>query len=464
MNRNRFKEIQGGCLMAKKYDLIVIGTGPAGKSIAEKTSEAGLSVATIESNGYGGTCPNRGCTPKKILSSVSAKIAETNRLVGRGVQTETMMNWEDLIALKREFIDPVPEETEKELKELGVSTYHGYASFISKNEIKINNDILYGAKVVVATGDTPLELPINGAEHLVMSEGFLELDEMPKHVVFVGGGYISFEFAHIAARAGSKVTILEGADEALGAFDPDLTELLVKRSEEIGIDVHLETMVKAIEKDGESYIVKGEKNEEVVKWESDIVIHGAGRVPNIDKLDLDKADIEYDKQGIIVNDMQQSTTNPDVYAAGDVANTEGPPLTPVAGLHARLVINQLLERDAEPINYKGIPSIAFTTPKLGMVGMSEQEAKDSRKKINVKMSDMTNWFTYRHLNEPVAAVKLIIDKETDQILGAHVLADEADELINYFASAIQLNVTTRQLTGVIYAFPTNFSDITKMFN
>lgn len=450
--------------MSKKYDLIVIGTGPAGKSIAEKSSEAGLSVATIESNGYGGTCPNHGCTPKKILSSVSAKIAETNRLVGRGVQTEAVMNWEDLIALKREFIDPIPEETEEALKKIGVSTYHGYASFVSKNEVKVNDETLYGAKIVVATGDTSLDLPIDGAEHLLMSDGFFELDEIPKNIIFVGGGYISFEFAHIAARAGSKVTILEGADEALGIFDPDLTEHLVNYSKEIGIDVHLGTMVKSIEKDGESYIVIGEKDDEEYKWESDIVIHGAGRVPNIDKLDLEKAEIEFDKQGIIVDSMQQSVTNPNVYAAGDVANTDGPPLTPVAGLHARLVIDHLLERDPVPINYKGIPSVAFTTPKLGMVGMSEEEAKESGKKIDIKLKDMTNWFTYRHVNQPIAVTKLIIDKETDQILGAHVLADEADQLINYFASAIQLNLTTRQLTSVTYAFPTNFADITKMFN
>lgn len=448
--------------MSKKYDVIVIGTGPAGKYVAEETSKQGLSVATVESSSYGGTCPNRGCTPKKILSSVSAKVAETNRLVGRGVQDEVSMNWEDLIALKRKFIDPIPEENEQKLKKLGVATYHGDAAFVSENEIKVNDDILYGDKIVIATGLVPLELPIDGADNLIMSDGFLELDEMPKQIIFVGGGYISFEFAHIAARAGSKVTILEGADEALGGFDPDLTVHLLDRSKEIGIDVHLGTMVKAIEKNGKTYMVTGEKDDEQVKWEGDIVIHGAGRVPNVDKLDLNKGDIKSDKGGIVVNEMQQSTSNQNVYVAGDVAKTDGPPLTPVAKLQAELVTGHLLNRKPEPINYTGIPSVAFTTPKIGMVGMSEEEAEKSDKQIDIKTSDMTDWFMYRHLNEPVAIAKVIIDKDTDRILGAHVLADEADQLINYFAAAIQLDLTTEQLKNVTYAFPTTFSDISKM--
>lgn len=448
--------------MSTKFDLIVIGTGPAGISIAQEASKSGLTVATIESNGYGGTCPNHGCTPKKILSSLSAKVAETNRLVGRGVQTETEINWEDLIAVKREFIDPIPENNEQKLKKLDVTTYHGYASFVSKNEVKVNDEILSGKKIVIATGATPVELPIDGSENLVMSDGFFELDELPKTIIFVGGGYISFEFAHIAARAGSKITILEGANEALGGFDPDLTKLLVDRSAEIGIDLHLGTMVKAIEKNGETFTVKGEKDDQAVEWEADIVFHGAGRVPNTAKLDLEKANVAYDKKGISVNDLQQSVSNPNVFVAGDVANTDGPPLTPIAHLQAEAVTKQLLGGVPEKIDYKGVPSVAFTTPKIGMVGMSEQEAKDSNENCDIKLTDMTKWFTYRHVNAPVAAVKIIRNKDTDIIMGAHVLADEADQLINYFAAAIQLDLTSEQLKKVIYAFPTHFSDILKM--
>lgn len=456
------RDVKEDTRMNRKYDVIVIGTGPAGKYIAKETSKQGLNVATIEANGYGGTCPNHGCTPKKMLSSVSAKVAEANRLVGRGVQHETAINWEDLIARKRMFIDPIPEENEQQLKERGVTTYHGYASFVSKNEVILNNETLYGDKIIIATGAKPVDLPIDGIENLMMSDGFLELDELPRQIIFVGGGYISFEFAHIAARAGSQVTILEGSDEALGEFDPELTDHLLKYSKEIGIDVHLDTMVNAIKKNDGTFYVKGERNDEQVEWKADLVIHGAGRVPHIDQLNLDVADVKYDKEGIIVNTEQQSTTNPNIYVAGDVAKTEGPPLTPVAHLQAELVVDHLFNRHPQPIDYAGIPSVAFTTPKLAMVGMSEKEAKESDKEIDIKRSEMTDWFMYRHLNEPVAEAKIIIDTETNQILGAHILADEADQLINYFAAAMQLNLTADQLKGVIYAFPTPFSNLSKM--
>lgn len=449
--------------MSNKYDVIVLGTGPAGISIAEICSKEGLNVASIEDTKFGGTCPNRGCTPKKILSSVIAKSAETNRLVGRGIQSETEINWKDLMALKRDFIDPMDEDNYKKLQEKGVSTYHGVGSFISDNEIKVNDEVLYGDKIVIATGAKPMELPIDGFDLLTMNDGFLDLDELPKNIVFVGGGYISFEFAHIAARSGSKVTILEGADKALGAFDPDLTKLLIKRSKEIGIDLHLETMVNEISKEGDIYTVKGEKDGEELEWEANIVVHGAGRVPNVDALDLKKGHVESDKKGVCVNGLQQSISNPNIFAVGDVAKTDGAPLTPVAHLEANLVVNQLLDQDYEKIDYYGIPSVAFTTPKIGMVGMSEADAKESDKNIEIKMNDMTDWFSYRHLNQPVAAVKIIRDKDTDKILGAHVLADEADQLINYFAAAMQLGLTREQLKNVTYAFPTNFSDIKRMF-
>ena len=299
-------------------------------------------------------------------------------------------------------------------------------------------------------------------EYLTHSDDFLELDDLPQSIIFVGGGYISFEFAHIAARAGSDVHIIEGGDKALTGFDPTLVDLLVQKSKDIGVQIDLNTAVQAIEKTEDGYKVLAEKDDQQLSWQSDLVIHGAGRIPNIQQLDVKKGNIASEKSGITVNEYLQSTSNPNVYAAGDVADTDGPPLTPVAGIEAKIVSENLLNGNKKQLTYTGIPSIAFTSPKIATVGMSEEKAKESNKKTKVAYSDTSDWFTNKHTNQNYGATKIITDENSGQILGAHLLSDEADELINVLAMAIQLELTVDDLKKVTYAFPTAISDLPSM--
>ena len=449
--------------MSEKFDVIVIGTGPSGGAIANKCRNDGLNVAVIDSRGYGGTCPIRGCIPKKVLTSATELIDQNMRMRHKGIDSKSGVNWKTLIDFKRTFTDPVPDATEKGLKESGIAAFHGQAAFVGAHEIQINDgQILKAEKIVIATGADPVSLPIEGKQYLTYSDEFLEMESLPERIIFVGGGYVSFEFAHIAARAGSEVHIIQRGESPLKAFDPDLVKRLVDKSEEIGINVHLNTSVKAIEKSTQGFTVKAERNKETVTFAGDIVVHGGGRAPNVDRLNLEQGNVNYEKAGITVNECLQSVSNPDVYAAGDVADTPGAPLTPVAQLEAEAVSNNILKGNKNQADYTGVPSVVFTTPKLAMAGMSEQQAEDAGYNTRVNNMDIAEWFTYKHTNDDTAAVKIIIDKDSDHILGAHLLGGEAGELINYFAMAIQLNLTTADLKKVTYVFPTAVSDIPSM--
>lgn len=448
--------------MTEKFDMIIIGTGPAGSSIAEKCSREGKRAAIVDQRGYGGVCPLRGCIPKKVLASATNLIDQTERMRNSGITMEGGIKWKELMDFKRTFTDPVPKAKEQTLQEAGVKTYHGHAVFTGQHTVQIGKHELEGDKVVIATGAAPVNMPIEGAEHLIYSDDFLELDHLPEKLIFVGGGYISFEFAHIAARAGSKVEIIQRSEQALKAFDHDLVEQLVKRTEEIGINVHLNTAVKQVEKTESGFMVKADKHGEEVTFTGELVIHGAGRVPQVEGLNLEKANVEYKKSGVQVNSYLQSNSNPDVYAVGDAADTSGAPLTPVGALEADTVIKNLLSGNQSKADYTGVPSVVFTTPKLAMAGMSEQQARESERSINVKHQDISNFFTYKHTNETAAAVKVITDKDSDTIIGAHMLSDQADELINYFAMAIQLGLKTEQLKNITYVFPTAVSDVPSM--
>ncbi|ARK23835.1 pyridine nucleotide-disulfide oxidoreductase [Sporosarcina sp. P37] len=447
--------------MLKEYDLIVIGTGNAGSITAVKCRKAGWSVAMIDDRPFGGTCSQRGCDPKKILGGAAELIDWNKRMRGKGIDGDSKINWPELMTFKRTFTKSVPEDTEEKFKKLGMDVYHGKAVFQSETELKVCSDVLKGKHILIASGAKPVKLNIPGEEYLTASDEFMELDHLPKRIVFIGGGFISFEFAHIAARAGSEVHILHRSEKPLKHFDQDLVKLLIKRSEEIGIHVHLNTPVNGVEKCGSSLIVKGEQDDREVEWKADLVVHGAGRVPALD-MDLEAASIQRDKQGISVNKFMQSISNPHVYAAGDAASTDAPPLTPVATTESHVVAANLLKGNHKTADYPVVPSVVFTVPKLASVGMSEQEAKESGLKVYVKSQDATEWFTYKHTNEGAAAFKVIIDQEKDVILGAHLLSGEADELINHFALAIRLQIPTIELKKMPFAYPTSASDIPYM--
>src|SRR5919109_371367 len=346
------------------FDLIVIGTGVAASTVAWKCHSAGWSVAIIDSRPFGGTCVLRGCDPKKVLVSAAEVIDLNKRMQNKGItdSNTVKIRWPDLMHFKRSFTEPVPKEREEQFSKAGIIAFHGKGRFIGQRTIKVDDSrTLDGRHLLIAAGSQPMKLNIPGEENMVKSDQFMELNELPSNIVFVGGGYISFEFAHIAARAGANVTILHRGTRPLNNFDPYLVDMLVRRTRELGIDVHLQTKVDAIEsakaekdhQDGRFIVHASDTiNGEKYKIEADMVVHGAGRIPEIDDLNLAAAGVEHEtNKGVRVNEYLQSVSNQSIYAAGDAVASGGLPLTPVATYQGEIVATNLLEKNRVKANY-----------------------------------------------------------------------------------------------------------------
>ena len=449
--------------MTDSYDLVVIGAGMAGISAANKCGAAGWRVAIVDELPYGGTCALRGCDPKKILRRGAEVVDAARLLQGRGIDAGGLaINWSDLMRHKRGFTDPVPDNMERGLQGNGVETLHGSATFAGPQQLEVDGRPLQAERFLVATGARPRRLDLPGAEHLVDSTDFLDLEALPARVLFVGGGFVSFEFAHIAARASATVTVIDRGERPLKGFDPDLVDLLVTRSTEVGIDIRDRTSVRSVEPASGGYRVTLERDGNESSVEVDLVVHGAGRVPELSRLGLDAAGVGTGPGGIAVAPHLQSTTNPAVWAAGDSADTPGMPLTPVAVFEGKVAASNMLKSETTVPDYDGVATVVYTIPELARVGMLEADARRAGIDLDVRYRDTGSWFSNYRLGERTAATKLLVDRDTDTIVGAHMFGPEYGELINFCALAIKLGLTTRQLKSMTASYPSVGSDLGSM--
>ncbi len=449
----------------EQFDLVVLGTGAGGSSPALKCRAAGWRVAIIDDQPYGGTCAMRGCDPKKVLVGAAEVVSWQHRMRGHGVAGEANIDWPELMRFKRGFTDPVPTSTESAFTKAGIETLHGEASFIAEDRLRLESQEIVAKHVVIATGAGPRQLNIPGETMLITSTQFLELDRLPPRILFAGVGYVSLEFAHVARRAGCEVTLI-GRGSPLPSFDAALVERLLAHTRELGIQVMLGTDVTRIEggADSNGFRVHATGRDGEMIVETDLVVHGAGRVPNTARLGTVAGNVRLDAHGAIeVNEFLQSVTNPRVYAAGDVVLPRGSiPLTPVAAHEGAIVASNLLHGNEKKPDYRGIPSVVFTDPPLAAVGMTESAARESGVNVNVKTVDTTSWYSNRRVRQPVGLVKTVTDADTDRILGAHLLGAHADEVINIFALAVRFGISARDLRHMIYAYPTGGSDVPYM--
>lgn len=445
--------------MAEKFDLVAIGTGSGASAAAHRCRSAGWKVAIVDSRPFGGTCALRGCDPKKVLVGAADAADWTWRMEGRGIRGGSRIDWAELMRFKRSFVEGVPERRQESLARAGIAAFHGRARFLGPTSVRVGEAVLEARHVVVATGMRPADLKVPGSEHLTTSDAFLELDRLPRRIAFVGGGYISFEFAHVAARAGADVTILHRGERPLPRFDPDLVDLLVERTRKLGVRVELQTAVRGIERTADGLTVHASGPDAHRLFQADVVVHGAGRVPEVDDMDLAAAGIEWDERGVKVNQYLQSVSNPAVYAAGDVAASGGPPLTPVAGYEGRIVAANLLEGNKTTADYAGTPSVAFTVPPLAAVGLQEEAARRQGLRFRVHTERTSGWYSSRRIAEEFSGFKVLIEEETDRILGAHLLGPHAEDTVNLFALAIRSGLKATDLKQTIFAYPTHASDV-----
>ncbi len=449
--------------MTDKYDLLVIGAGMAGIAAATKCSSQGWRVAIVDVLPYGGTCALRGCDPKKILRR-GAEIVDAARLLdGKGIDSDQLsINWADLMNHKHGFTDPVPHNMEEDLRSRGVDSLHGVAAFTDKTHVDIDGTNYEANKILIATGAVPRELDFPGHEHLIDSTSFLNLTDLPPRIAFIGGGFVSFEFAHIAARAGSSPVIIDRGHTPLKEFDPDLVELLLKRGATAGVAVWRDTAITSVAKITRGFRITIQHAGETTTIDTDLVVHGAGRTADLARMTLEAGDVAYGSRGISVAGHLQSTTNQHVYAAGDCADTPGMPLTPVAVFEAKVAASNMLKSDTAIPDYTAIPTVVFTIPELVRIGVHEHDAKASGLSVDVRYTDTSGWYSNYRIGETAGATKILIDESTDRIIGAHLFGHDYAELANTISLAMKHGLTTKQIKSTTAAYPSTGSDLGSM--
>lgn len=433
----------------KRYDVIIIGSGSAASQAATILQDAGKEIAIVENWTFGGTCPQRGCDPKKILVEGADLIARSEHMQPLGVNGALSLDWQSFKRRIDEYRFSIPTSKTQHWNELNIDLYQGEPHFIDADSIVIDGHEISAHQFLIATGQIPRPLEIPGGEHAITSDDVFDLEKLPKHVHIVGAGYIAFEFAHIFRRFGSQVTLLIRS-RPLKAFDRKVVDRLVEETMRIGIDVRYG--VEPIRIDGSQLTLSDDSTLE------GLVLNATGRIPSIERLHLDAAGVEADNRGVLVNEYLQ-TSNPNIYAAGDVANSPNPALTPFAGQEGRSAALNMLRGNTRPIPERPAPTVVYATPPIAKVGLTIEEAEAKGIYFDVKDTDMTHFLTYERIYDETAFARVLINEE-GHVIGAHLIGQHAPELINLFSFIIQNNLSHQHAKHLEFAYPTAASDLT----
>jgi len=446
----------------EKVDVVILGGGNAGIAVTGPVRRAGMSVAMIESHDLGGTCPNRGCTPKKVLVAAGHALHEIERAAVHQISVgQPKLDWAALIDREKHVIKDIPANLARSMARRDVEVIKGHAIFAAPNAVRVGDRRLEARHIVIATGSKPRPLPIDGAEHMITSDEMLTERSLPRSVIFVGGGVISLEFGHVYARAGADVAILEGLPQLLPVMDADAVARIQIESERIGIRVKTDVRVERIEPaNGRLRVVFFYKGVQHTA-EADRVINGAGRVANVDRLELAAGNVEHAHGRVAIDRHLRSTSNPQVYVCGDAVPIS-PQLSPIATYEGDIVGRNIVEGPTYTPDYDSMATSVYTVPALAAVGLTEAAANEKGLGIKVHCNDMRDWFSAQTYAETVAWSKIIVHQATDRILGAHFVGHAGQELVNIFGLAMRFGITAGQIKDYVYAYPTFSSDIKHM--
>jgi glutathione reductase (NADPH) len=328
--------------------------------------------------------------------------------------------------------------------------------------VAAGGEILESKHIVIATGSKPRQLPFTGAELMITSDDVLSEPTLPASVVFVGGGVVALEFSHVYARAGARVTILEMLPRLLTSMDADAVAQLHSETERIGVVIHTGVEIQRIERTGDRLRVIYREGGSERALEADRVVNGAGRIADVDGLDLSAGRVASDRDGIALDAHLRSTSNAAVYACGD-AVAKSPQLSPIATYEGRTVGRNIVDGPEHTPDYASIPACVFTVPALASVGLTQAAAEERGIELRVEVNDMRNWLSGRTYAETAAWAKVLVDRQTDRIIGAHILGHAGEELIHIFALAMKHGITASDIKDLIYGFPTFSADIKSLW-
>lgn len=455
----------------KRYKAIIIGAGQAGNPLSTALANAGWKTALIEKRHVGGTCVNYGCTPTKTMVA-SARVAYlARRGSDYGVHTGPIsVDMKKVRQRKRDIVESFRGGSTKRIQNTdNVDLLFGEARFTSQKslEVKLNQDggtLALSADHIFINAGTRAFLPkVEGIESVpaLDNESIMELDAVPEHLLVLGGGYIGVEFAQMFRRFGSKVTVVQHGKQLLGREDPDIAEEVAKILREDGLDIMLDSSALRVRRAGGQIETDARTPQGDRTVSATHLLVATGRLPNNESLNLAAAGINVDKRGFIIANDKLETNVPGIYALGDVKG--GPQFTHISYDDFRIIRSNLIEGNNAGVDGRMVPYTVFLDPQLGRIGLSEQEAREQRRKIKVAKMPMAHVARALEMDEPRGFMKAIVDADTDQILGAAVLGIEGGEIMAVFQVAMMGKVPYQKLRDGIFAHPTLAESLNNLF-
>ena len=441
------------------YDYFVIGAGSGGTRSARIAAGHGARVGIAEGRHFGGTCVNVGCVPKKLFAYASDFGPMFEDAKGFGWNAErSAFNWPKLIKNKNTEINRLNNIYKTMLNNSGADVFEENASFVDAHTLQVGDKTVTADKILIATGGEPRKPSYEGAEHAIISDEAFYLNDLPKHVIIEGGGYIAVEFAHIFHGLGSKVTLIYRGDKILRNFDHDIGAFLTNEMKKQDINFALNTSITKVSKAGDTFIVDTDQNKTI---ECDLVFSAIGRTPNTKNLHLDKANVETQKNGAIIVNEEFETSNPHILAVGDVINRVE--LTPVALAEGHYLADKFFNNNnGHEVSYKNIPTAVFSNQPIGTVGLSEQEARDKGHDVDIYQSDFKPMRHSLSGRDERAFMKLIVDKDTDIVLGAHMCGADSPEIMQGIGIAVKMRATKADFDATIGIHPTSAEEFVTM--
>lgn len=439
------------------YDLIVLGGGMAGLPVSIKSARSGLKTALIEDGYLGGTCLNRGCIPTKtmIRSAEVANLVDRAEEFGITREGDAHTDMEAVVERKQRVLEGIREGAYNNVENTeNLDLVEGGGSFESPTEIAVNDRALTADTIVINTGARPVKPPIEGLDEVstLDSTSALELSEVPRHLVVVGGGYVGAEYAQMYERVGADVTMFQRGDRLLPQEEPGVSTVIQEGFESEGIDVQTNVSVEQLESTDSGIEVSASEGGETTTVDASHVLIATGRQPNSDKIGLDRTDVETDEKGFIEVDEQFQTNENSIWALGDVVG--GPMFTHSARDDADLLYRHLIKDETIDAHDRIVPHAVFTDPQVGRVGLTEEQANKQGYEVAVGRSDYANQGKPKALGETEGFVKIVSDADTGDILGGHIVGEQGADLIHEIVVAMKLGGTAQDIAETIHIHPT----------
>ena len=434
------------------YNFLVIGAGTGGMAAAKKAASYGVKVAVIEKEKVGGTCLNRGCTPKKLMV-YAADFALKESLAGSysWQKCDREIDWSSLMTSIHHRLDAISNSFKETFAEKGIDLIYGDAQFTSNNTIKVGDREISADKILIAVGGHPIKPDFPGSDLAITSRGMFQLDKIPDKLAIVGGGYIGVEFASIMNAFGSEVVFMDTSELILSGFDQDLRETVQQGLIDRGIEFIGETTAEKIEQEGAKFKLYLDNDRTII---ADQVLLATGRAPNTKTLALDQAGVSTGDKGEIKVDEYCRTKNKNIYAVGDCIDRI--PLTPVAKAEAEAVIETLYGKQPKSIDYDQVPSAVFSRPEAATIGLSESGAREKYDGVKC-YCNRTTPMLYSLADDAIQekiTIKLVVVGDEEKIVGAHMVGEHAADMIQCLGVAIRKGITKQELDDSFGIHPT----------